>query len=133
MPFRFPKRNFLKAHKCLAWDIKSSLHLHFLTFDILVVLAALATSVRYFLKFLSLFHSSFNFFEFQVHAFFSMAPLSFLQIEKIISKVTPTSLWKTFYRSFLSMKTHYIRAPHLNGQIALFSWPPPRDLVDAHT
>lgn len=45
---------FLNAHKCFVLSIKSSLHLHFLTFTIFVILAA---SFLHFLEFKSFFPS----------------------------------------------------------------------------
>lgn len=74
-----------------------------------------------------------GFFKSQVCVSFPMAPLLFPQVEKIVSRVTPTSLHKTFHRSFLSIKTHYTRAPNLNEWIILFFLPLPPDLVDAQS
>lgn len=56
-----------------------------------------------------------------------------LRSKKIISRVTPTSFWENFRRSFLSTETYYIQAPNLNEQIALFSLPPLPNLVDSQS
>lgn len=62
-----------------------------------------------------------------------MVPLSYLRVEKVVFRVTSTSLLETFPRAYLSVETHYIQAPNFNERIALFSFPPPPDLVDAQS
>lgn len=60
-----------------------------------------------------------------------VVPLSFPWVEKIVSRVTPSSLSEAIPQFFLSIETHYIRTLNFNEQIPLFSFPPPYDLVDA--
>lgn len=86
-----------------------------------------------FLKSSSFLPSSFKLFKLQAHILFPMAPLPYLRVEKVVSRVTPTSLREAFPRSFLSAKTYYVQTPNSNGRIALFSFPPPLDLMDAQS
>lgn len=62
-----------------------------------------------------------------------MAPVLYPWVEKIVSRVTPTSLLEFFSRAFFSMETHYIHALNSNERITLFSFTPPPDPVDAQS
>lgn len=129
MSFGSLKRSILNAHKYLFFKYKNRSSSSFSYFSHFCY----SYFCLLFLESLSLFSSFLQLFQFQVRTSLPIDYLPLPWVEKIIYRVTPTSLWETFHRSFLLMETHYIRALNLNEHIVLFSFSHPPDLVDAHS